>query len=186
MDIFGALRILPRAAARARISTHNAPKRLPYGRPTTRSLHEHRLTPSTTVRHRVTSASGSRAINQIRRESSAGPPRPLTDRPDNAAKNESAEARKAEEPSYELTFTCKKCTERSSHRMTKQAYHSGTVLITCPGCKNRHLIADHLKVFSDTSVTIEDIMKEKGQYLKKGRIGGDGDIEFYDDTQKPT
>lgn len=68
--------------------------------------------------------------------------------------------------------------------MTKQAYHGGTVLITCPGCKNRHLIADHLKVFSDTSVTIEDIMKEKGQFLKKGRLGADGDVEFYDDSKK--
>jgi hypothetical protein len=30
--------------------------------------------------------------------------------------------------------------------MSKQGYHHGTILITCPGCKNRHLIADHLKV----------------------------------------
>ena len=43
----------------------------------------------------------------------------------------------ADQPAYEMTFTCKKCSTRSSHR---------TVLITCPGCKNRHLIADHLKV----------------------------------------
>jgi protein import protein ZIM17 len=49
-------------------------------------------------------------------------------------------------PAYELTFTCKKCTTRSSHRVSKQGYHHGTVLITCPGCKNRHLISDHLKV----------------------------------------
>jgi mitochondrial protein import protein ZIM17 len=49
-------------------------------------------------------------------------------------------------PSYELTFTCKKCSTRSSHRVSKQGYHHGTVLITCPGCKNRHLISDHLKV----------------------------------------
>lgn len=49
-------------------------------------------------------------------------------------------------PSYELTFTCNVCKTRSSHRLSKQGYHHGTILISCPGCKNRHLISDHLKV----------------------------------------
>ena len=49
-------------------------------------------------------------------------------------------------PAYELTFTCKPCKHRSTHRITKQGYHKGTVLITCPECSNRHLISDHLKV----------------------------------------
>jgi protein import protein ZIM17 len=49
-------------------------------------------------------------------------------------------------PAYELTFTCKACSTRSSHRVSKQGYHHGTVLISCPGCKNRHLISDHMKV----------------------------------------
>ncbi len=49
-------------------------------------------------------------------------------------------------PSYELTFTCNVCKTRSSHRLSKQGYHHGTVLISCPDCKNKHLISDHLKV----------------------------------------
>lgn len=49
-------------------------------------------------------------------------------------------------PAYELTFTCKVCSTRSSHRVSQQGYHHGTVLISCPGCKNRHLISDHMKV----------------------------------------
>jgi protein import protein ZIM17 len=49
-------------------------------------------------------------------------------------------------PAYDMTFTCKKCDTRSTHRVSKQGYFHGTVLITCPGCRNRHLIADHLKV----------------------------------------
>ncbi|EMD66462.1 hypothetical protein COCSADRAFT_112859 [Bipolaris sorokiniana ND90Pr] len=84
-------------------------------------------------------------------------------------------------PSYELTFTCNVCKTRSSHRLSKQGYHHGTVLIQCPGCKNRHLISDHLKVFSDKSLTIEDLMREKGSLIKKGSLSAEGDVEFWDD-----
>jgi len=52
----------------------------------------------------------------------------------------------AEKPTYELTFTCKPCSTRSTHRVSKQGYHHGSVLICCPGCKNRHVISDHLGV----------------------------------------
>lgn len=51
--------------------------------------------------------------------------------------------------------------------MSKQAYTKGTVLIQCPGCKNRHLIADHLKIFSDHSINIEDILKAKGENVSQ-------------------
>jgi protein import protein ZIM17 len=57
-----------------------------------------------------------------------------------------SEDRWANTPAYEMTFTCKQCDTRSSHKISKQGYHHGTVLINCPGCKNRHLISDHLKV----------------------------------------
>lgn len=50
------------------------------------------------------------------------------------------------EPTYQLTFTCKPCKHRSSHDMSRQGYHHGTVLITCPECTSRHVISDHLKV----------------------------------------
>jgi len=73
--------------------------------------------------------------------------RGLTDRESSAGSDTgSIAARKALEPSYEMTFTCKQCDNRSSHRITKQAYHHGTVLVKCPGCKNQHLISDHMKV----------------------------------------
>lgn len=51
-------------------------------------------------------------------------------------------------PAYRLRFTCKPCGVRSGHYISKQGYHNGTVLITCPHCKNRHIISDHLKVRS--------------------------------------
>ncbi|KAK5206218.1 hypothetical protein LTR96_009507 [Exophiala xenobiotica] len=101
-------------------------------------------------------------------------------------------------PSYHLSFTCKPCLHRSRHRITKQGYHYGTVLVTCPSCKARHVIADHLKVFLDQKKTLEDILREKleeGQdltkLLKKGTLGirpgslvgneGEEDLEFWED-----
>jgi protein import protein ZIM17 len=110
---------------------------------------------------------------QRRCESTA---KPLTDRPDELPKPEARE----EVPSYEMTFTCKPCSTRSSHRMSKQGYHHGTILITCPGCKNRHLIADHLKV-CDTSLvhlspsqllTCLDLLRQEhhsGRYSRRKR-----------------
>ena len=56
-------------------------------------------------------------------------------------------------PSYQLTFTCKPCDHRSSHEISKHGYHAGTVLITCPQCKNRHVISDHLRVGKIFTVT---------------------------------
>lgn len=90
--------------------------------------------------------------------------------------------RKALSPAYQIWFTCKKCLERSGHTISKQAYHFGTCVINCPKCKSQHLISDNLKIFSDTNMTLEDIAKQHGQHLKKGRLGIDGDIEFYDDA----
>lgn len=103
-----------------------------------------------------------------------------------------------DEPSYQLSFTCKPCLYRSSHRVTKHGYHHGTVLVTCPSCKARHVIADHLKVFLDSRKTLEDILREKAEngedfakLLKKGKLGmrqgavvaneGEEDLEFWED-----
>lgn len=62
---------------------------------------------------------------------------------------------RADVPSYQLTFTCKPCSTRSSHKISKQGYHKGSVLITCPGCKNRHIISDHLNVRTSRRQSLE-------------------------------
>jgi len=85
--------------------------------------------------------SRARAVPTCRCESSSAGPKPKTS-------TTAPESRLDREqiPSYELTFTCNVCKTRSSHRLSKQGYHHGTILISCPDCKNRHLISDHLKV----------------------------------------
>jgi len=78
-------------------------------------------------------------------------------------------------PSYQITFTCKKCLHRSQHGVSKQAYHEGTVLVECPQCHVRHLMADHLKIFADQRRTLDDIVEEK---IQKGTRLPDGTIEW--------
>jgi mitochondrial protein import protein ZIM17 len=125
--------------------------------------------------------------HQRRAESSLAVPGSNPQQPDEALR-----------PSYQLTFTCKPCGHRSSHRITKQGYHHGTVLIQCPGCKDRHVIADHLRVFLDQKSTLEDILAKKTtegtpltDLVKRGQLGirqgamvgneGEEDIEFWED-----
>jgi protein import protein ZIM17 len=56
------------------------------------------------------------------------------------------------------------------------------VLITCFECKNRHVISDHLKIFADKSFTLEQLLQEKGELVKRGSL--EGDVEFWDDGTK--
>lgn len=72
---------------------------------------------------------------------------------------------KIDKPSLMLAFTCKKCGTRSSHIISKQSYQTGSVMVQCPGCLNRHLIADHLNIFHDGTINIEDILKAQGEEL---------------------
>lgn len=108
---------------------------------------------------------------------------PLTDRQADAQSDaqheEQNRLRREQEPAYQITFTCKPCGERSSHRMSKHGYHKGTVLIRCPSCHNRHVIADHLNIFFDKKTTLEDIMEKQGGKVTRGYL--EGDMEFWDD-----
>jgi protein import protein ZIM17 len=88
--------------------------------------------------------SRSRVLSAIRSESTAAAPK----QPNTSTTAPESRLDREQVPSYELTFTCNVCKTRSSHRLSKQGYHKGTVLISCPDCKNRHLISDHLKVGS--------------------------------------
>jgi len=87
------------------------------------------------------------------------------------------------EPRLSLTFTCAVdgCGQRTSHQFTKRAYERGLVIIQCPHCKNRHLVADHIGWFKETQGTgdgklknVEDFMRAKGEQVQRGRLESDG------------
>ncbi|BAE57333.1 DNL zinc finger-domain-containing protein [Aspergillus flavus] len=128
-------------------------------------------------------ASGRTSVSASTLRHNSSSARPLTDQAADAARDaeneEQNRKRREQEPAYQITFTCKPCGERSSHRMSKQGYHRGTVVIRCPSCKNRHIISDHLNIFYDKKTTLEDILAEQGNKLKRGYV--EGDMEFWDD-----
>ncbi|KAF9900820.1 Threonine synthase-like 1 [Linnemannia zychae] len=79
-----------------------------------------------------------------------------------------------------IGFTCTVCNHRSHKTMSKHAYNHGVVIMQCDHCKNRHLIADHLGWFKNGGVTVEDLVKEKGEEVRKltreYRLVKDGEV----------
>lgn len=72
-----------------------------------------------------------------------------------------------------IGFTCKKCQHRTHRTMSHHAYHNGIVLIECPGCQTRHLIADNLGWFKDTpnaARKIEEMTEEVGEIRRSLEI----------------
>ncbi|TIA92230.1 hypothetical protein E3P81_01561 [Wallemia ichthyophaga] len=93
------------------------------------------------------------------------------------------------DPRLQISFTCtvKDCGERSTHEFAKSSYTKGIVIVQCPGCSNRHLIADNLGWFKqpDTAQgelrTVEDLMRAKGEKVRRGVLQQGGEtIEFSD------
>ncbi|KAF9219739.1 zf-DNL-domain-containing protein [Gyrodon lividus] len=92
------------------------------------------------------------------------------------------------EPRLAIAFTCTAdgCNHRSAHSFTKRSYERGIVIIQCPSCKNRrHLIADNLGWFEDGTEdgrlrTIEDILRVRGEHVRKGKVDADGVVEISD------
>jgi protein import protein ZIM17 len=61
-----------------------------------------------------------------------------------------------------IAFTCNRCQSRSVKAFSRSAYERGVVVVQCPGCQARHLIADNLGWFPRGGV-------------ESGRGGGGGE-----------
>ncbi|KAL9933206.1 hypothetical protein V8E36_007924 [Tilletia maclaganii] len=115
---------------------------------------------------------------QDAREDGAGAAGSLPDA--SAAEQESTQQPLGEiKPRLSLTFTCAAsgCGHRSSHEFSKQAYTRGVVIVQCPSCQSRHLIADHLGWFTETADeprTVEEMVAAKGEQVQRGFKYSDG------------
>ncbi|KAH9893225.1 DNL zinc finger-domain-containing protein [Cubamyces lactineus] len=138
-------------------------------------------------------AAGSRSISSSShwRKDESNPSSPRQEGEDaNAEPTSTAESHtqlsfQMPEPRLSLTFTCtvEACHTRSTHQFTRRSYERGIVIVQCPGCQNRHLIADHLGWFKESTKdgqmkTVEDLVRAKGEKVRRGRIGEGGVVEY--------
>ncbi|KAA6416451.1 MAG: Zim17-type zinc finger [Trebouxia sp. A1-2] len=68
-------------------------------------------------------------------------------------------------------YTCNICKTRSAKMFSKKTYETGVVIVTCPGCKGNHLIADRLGWFGEPG-SIEDYLNQQGQEAQKRTMDG--------------
>uniref|UniRef100_A0A7S1XBY6 DNL-type domain-containing protein n=1 Tax=Compsopogon caeruleus TaxID=31354 RepID=A0A7S1XBY6_9RHOD len=70
-----------------------------------------------------------------------------------------------------VAFTCGVCEHRVSKKITKKAFTTGVVIIVCPQCDSKHLIADNLGwyrdwVNRDGPWNVADFAIESGQAVR--------------------
>ncbi|KAL4428294.1 hypothetical protein ABPG75_002383 [Micractinium tetrahymenae] len=74
-----------------------------------------------------------------------------------------------------MLFTCSRCNTRAAKAFSKQSYEQGVVIVECPGCHNKHLIADNLGWFGQKG-TVEEFAADRGGTVV--RKMADGTVEL--------
>lgn len=83
-------------------------------------------------------------------------------------------------------FTCGPCEYRMVKRFSKHAYTKGIVIVECPNCGAKHLLADNLGWFMDEARNIEDMLREKGEsFIRIGGTTGDYQVVGASDDASP-
>lgn len=77
-------------------------------------------------------------------------------------------------------FTCKVCETRSARKISKIAFHHGSVLVRCPGCKNLHVLSDHQGFFDDNEIDIEKMLRERGEKVQRGILPAGSDENVFE------
>lgn len=77
-----------------------------------------------------------------------------------------------------IVYTCAKCSTRSGKSFSKQAYTKGVVIVTCPGCDSKHLIADNLGWFGEET-NVEALLGERVDKAEVG-LSEDGTLTLMD------
>ncbi|XP_077164271.1 DNL-type zinc finger protein [Paroedura picta] len=83
------------------------------------------------------------------------------------------ESAAAASPRLGLAYTCKVCGRRAAQTVSRAAYERGVVIATCPGCRSRHLIADHLGWFAHLGGhrDVEEILAARGEAVRRVAAG---------------
>jgi len=72
---------------------------------------------------------------------------------------------------FKILFTCKVCDHKNSYMISRLAYYQGIVIALCPGCQNRHLLADKLSLL-DCGVFDVEMLAQQGESVM--RLGANG------------
>lgn len=66
-----------------------------------------------------------------------------------------------------IVFTCGVCDTRISKSISRASYERGVVLIQCPGCEKRHVIADNLGHFSQLTGGKKNVEEMVGEEVTR-------------------
>ena len=130
--------------------------------------------------------------NSLRRHSICSSWRAFTTSDGGGGKEAEEEQKKKKKKELYMAFTCGKCETRSIKGFSKRAYHFGVVVVTCPGCERKHVVADRLGWFGEKGDAGDFIQeKEKKKMggkeeeekatMMRAKIEADGTLEFDED-----